>query len=303
MIERVLIFLAIFLFVFLSFGPKPSHASYAPQKMVLGDNIASVSATVGSYTLSVSGYIAPYASVVLSSDGVVLRSTVADALGNFAISQVLIKAGFSHFCLDSVDYKRLGESEACFTFSPATGSISRVNIFLPPTLGVYRTDVNVGDKALAWGFSMPGARVTVHISNGDTCVTNADKNGYYECQIAIQKAGSYTLKADAVLNGKASEPPVKGVLIQGLSTIQQAGQVVQNVGNNFINQLLNLPGGLFVWIALAILILIIILIWKLKPEWFPKPSVGNPTVAMHQAFDKLFRDRKLHHAWMKGVGY
>ncbi|HXS15295.1 MAG TPA: hypothetical protein VN711_04145 [Candidatus Saccharimonadales bacterium] len=301
--ERVFIFLAICFCLFLSLGSKPAHASYIPQKMVLGESVASVSATVGSYTLSVSGYIAPYASVVLSSDGVVLRSTVADAQGNFAISQVLIKAGFSHFCLDSVDYKRLGESEACFTFSPATGSISRTNIFLPPTLGVYRTNVNVGDRALAWGFSMPGAQVTIHINNGDTCLTTADKNGYYECQIVIKKAGSYTLKADAVLNGKTSEPPVKGVLIQGLSTVQQAGQVVQNIGNNFINQLLNIPGGLFVWIALAILILIIILIWGLKPEWFPKPSIGNPTVAMHQVFDQLFRDRKLHHAWMKGVGY
>lgn len=276
---------------------------YAAKKGVLSAQ-ASVSGHVGQFYLSVSGYIAPFASVVLVSDGLVLRSTVADSLGNFAISQVLIKAGFSSFCLDSTDYKRLGESEACFVLSPATGSIAKSNIFLPPTLGVYRTSVNVGDKALAWGYSMPGAQVTVHINTTDSCLATADSGGFYQCSFVIKNAGNYTLTATAVLNKKNSEPPTKSVLIEGLSLPQQVGKVIQNNGNNVINWLLNIPGGVFVWIALLILILIIILLWKLKPGWFGwVPALPNPTESLHHAFDFWTRPRKLHHHWMKGVGY
>lgn len=293
------------LFAYLVIGIFLPTASFAAQKphMPLQEvkaAEASVSATVGNYYLSLSGYIAPYASVVLSSDGVVLRSTVADAQGNFFISQVLIKAGFSHFCLDAVDYRRLGESESCFTVPPASSAISKQNIFLPPTLGLQRTDVNVGDNALAWGYGMPGATVTVHLDGGKGCVVTADNTGYYQCTIKIAKAGTHELYADSVLKGKSSEPQLKKVLVKGLSITQQVEKKTTGSLQNIWNLLTSLPGGIFLLLVLVLIILIIILIIKLKhPEWLPK--VGVPSFKVEHVFDFLTRERKLHHAWF--VGY
>ena len=76
-----------------------------------------VQADVGEFYLNVSGYISPFASIVLNSNGIFMRTTVADKGGNFSISQVRIARGFSSFCLDAVDYKRLGESTTCIKFA------------------------------------------------------------------------------------------------------------------------------------------------------------------------------------------
>src|ERR1035437_3160478 len=97
-----------------------------------------VQASVGEFYLNLSGFVSPFASIVLSSDGVLMRTTIADEKGNFSIPQVLIKMGFSHFCLDAIDFKRIGESYTCFTIPPATDSVTMNNIFLPPTLGLSR---------------------------------------------------------------------------------------------------------------------------------------------------------------------
>ena len=65
-----------------------------------GSASVNVSGRIGEFCLSVSGYISPYASVVMTSDGVFLGATVADKNGVFAFECRLIRKGFSHFCLD-----------------------------------------------------------------------------------------------------------------------------------------------------------------------------------------------------------
>ena len=263
-----------------------------------------VGGQVGEYTLSLQGYLAPFASIVLQVDGTILRSTVADTQGYFSISSVLIKSGFDHFCLDGVDFKRLGQSEACFTVAPATGSIAMANIFLPPTLGVFRSDVNVGDKALVWGYGMPGATINVHMDNQLGCATIADTTGYYQCNILIAKSGTHSLYADSVLKGKSSETQLKRVLIAGLTFSQQIAKTGEQSVNNVWNLLTNLPGGIFVLLVLLLIILIIILLKILKPHWFSwLPEVGLPKVSFNHSFDFLFKERRLHHWWMEGVGY
>jgi hypothetical protein len=108
-----------------------------------------VSASVGEFYLSVSGYIAPFASLVLTSDGVFYRSTVADKFGNFSLTDIEIKAGFSKFCILAKDFHNLGESYTCFSFPPATGDIIMKDIFLPPTLALERSEITSGSNAKA----------------------------------------------------------------------------------------------------------------------------------------------------------
>ena len=275
------------LFVFIS--ALPANAS-------VGSASSNVSATVGQYYLDVTGYIAPFASIVLLSNDQPLRTTVADAQGYFSLTQVLVGKGFSGFCLDAVDVKRLGESYKCFTFAPITDSLSMKNLFLPPTLGLQRTEITQGDQAVIWGYSMPGASVVVHLSDGQTFTTTADSNGYYEVKTTIAKSGQYELYADATYQSKKSLIPDRKVTLLALSTSEQIAKAGLNWLTNLINYLIGSPWGIVLAI-LPIFILILILIYKLKPEWFTVIDQKFHQVASHIPFFP----HRLHHWWF--VGY
>jgi hypothetical protein len=209
---------------------------------------------------------------------------MADEKGNFSIPQVLIRTGFSHFCLDAIDFKRIGESYTCFTIPPATDSVTMTDIFLPPTLGLSRTQVNAGGSATAFGYTMPKAKVTLHINN-KLIIVYADSSGYYQIPLDNLAAGKYSLYATANYEQKESLEPTKKLQLESLSKSQQ----VAKLAGNWWDQLLKfLRDWLWnpLWLVIPILILIIILIRKLWGKQFIIP----------------FRRKThyLHHFWWMG---
>lgn len=222
-----------------------------------------VSATVGNLSLSLSGIVSPYASIGLSSNGAFLRGSVADQNGNFSITDVTIQQGFSSFCLTVVDIKRLGESVTCFSIAPATANIVMTNIFLPPTLGLYRTEINAGSDALAFGYTMPYAKVRIRLSNGKVYTITANSKGRYQITIPKLSAGTYILIATAVYNGQQSQTPTKGVQLKALSLYEQ----VRKQSKKSLTQVASVPLGLL-WLLIPLLIIILLLAIKLWPEWF-----------------------------------
>ncbi len=298
-------FLSYFLLLFLFSVSAGFHA----RRLVAASTIAPIShdvtvgAQVGQFTVNLSGFIAPYASVVMTIDDTIVRSTVADADGYFFLSQILVQEGTDHFCLTAVDVRRLGQSKACFVVPPIYGNYSKNNIFLPPTLGVYKREINAGTDGLAWGYSMPGATVTLHLSDGRTLTVVADQNGYYQFTPRFDEPGTFELFADASYHNQNSEKPVNKVEIIALSVAQQVGKTTENVGKT-VGNLFSTPWG-FLLLVIPIIILIIILIRKLLQKHAPKPTgVGIPTPGKKTGgFPFAFRTHKLHHAWMKGVGY
>ena len=271
------------------------YFSYATTDIYPGE-FTNVSAKVGQYYLNLSGFIAPYASVVLISNGNILRSVVADQTGYFYFTGVLIDKGFSNFCLDAVDVKRLGESYTCLTVNPATSSITQNNIFLPPTFGVERNQINVGSSAIVWGYSMPNAQVKVYLSDGRTVMVTADSTGFYQTTFKIDKTGSYEFFADAFYKNQKSLSPSRKASFLALSSTQQLQKGIANWFSSLINFILQNPWGV-VLVILPILILIVILLKKLRPSWFTWFDQGE-----QRLFALVpFRKRKLHHAWF--IGY
>lgn len=257
-----------------------------------------VSAKIGSYYLSLSGFIAPYASVVLVANDLALKSTTADANGFFSIANVIVNQGFNQFCLDAVDVKRLGESYTCLTIPPITDNYTKDNIFLPPTLGVQRSEVNVGDDAVAWGYSMPGAAVTVHSSDGRTFTATADASGYYEVHMKMQQAGQYELFADASYHSTSSLKPDRTTTLVALSVAQQIGKVGENVGKKAINLLFGNP-WLILLLLIPFLILLLLILRKLFPRLIPYITEEGGELMQHIPFFP----HRLHHFWMKGVDF
>ena len=286
--------------------------SYAQIRPPYGGGLGSrVAGTVGEYYLNITGFSSPFSSISLYIDNVFIRGTVADENGNFSISQVLIKLGLSKFCLRAIDAKQLGQSESCINFPPASGSFEKKNIFLPPTLALSKSQIPEGSSTLAYGYTMPGAEVTLYLSSGEKLTAKADSSGYFEFVLKDLKAGKYTVYATARYNNIDSLAPSKKLY---LTVLSQAGQVVEKVGNfwDLLWKLLTSWGLGPLWIAIPIIILIIILILKLLPHRllalphlkfiFPFKIPGmfyNPTLAYW--FDLLKpRKKSLHHKYFMG---
>lgn len=256
-----------------------------------------VKATIGDYYLDLSGWISPFASVVLTTDGVFLRATVADQGGNFSISQVLIREGFSKFCLEAVDFKRLGTSFTCFNIPPAQGPIVMREIFLPPTLGLYRNEIAVGEKGIAFGYTMPGAEVTLNLSNGQKLTTRADSTGYYIFNIENLKAGTYELYATARYQNKDSLAPSKKLSLKALSLWERFIKYLREILDGIIEFFTSFALGPL-WLGLPILILIIILILKIWPEKFSWFYESKLVFIFSKRFGK--RRKLLHHYYFEG---
>jgi hypothetical protein len=256
----------------------------------------SVEGQIGEYYLNACGYISPYASIVMTTDGVFMRATVADKKGTFCFVDVLIKKGFSHFCLTAIDFKRLGESYTCFNFPPAKDDITMKDIFLPPTLGLSRTEIAENSNVIAFGYTMPGAKVTLHLSNGQTLTTYADENGYYEFTLKGLKAGQYELYATAEYQNKQSMAPTKKILLRSLSFWELFFALLKELWDNFVKLLTSVYLNPL-WIAMPILISIIILILKIWPEKFTF-IYNSKLIAL---LPKRKKKKSMHHDWF--IGY
>ncbi len=287
--KRVLPVLIVCL-LFLGGLPK-SYSEVLPQLMQ-----TQVSGLVGQFDLSVAGYISPYANIVLTTaDGTLLRSTVADSSGNFSISDVRIQRGLSGFCLEAIDFKRIGESTTCFSTAPATSSIVMKDIFLPPTLGLYRNQIAAGSTAISFGYTMPHAKAILHVSSGEVLGAAADATGYYRFDIKGLSAGVYRLFSTAEYKNRMSLSPSKALELTALSTIGQIILFLKELWDRLIRFLTSI--GLDpLWVGLPLIILIIILILKLWPEKFTAVYESKLLVFVNRR-----RTKRLHHWWF--VGY
>lgn len=276
------------------------------QHGILGEEIAhartlqssglrsNVKASVGEYYLNITGFASPYASIILTVDGTVYRTSVADDKGDFSITGVLIRKGFSSFCLDHLDFKRIGESEACFSVPPATGSITKKDVFLPPTIGLERTEIAAGSDAVVFGYTMPGSTVTIHSKDGKTYLVQADDTGYYTLTLKNLPAGTYELYATAVYHQRPSEVPSKTVKLVALSWWQQFLEWLKKLITAIIDRFTSLGLGPL-WLVFPLIPLITWLILRIWPERFT-------IITDSRMFGWLFgrKKKKLHHAWFMG---
>lgn len=239
-----------------------------------------VKASVGKYYFSVSGFVSPFASIVMSSNSIFMASTVADTKGNFSIDRVLVNEGFSDFCFEVVDLKRIGDSYTCLKISPVKGDTKKDKIFLPPTVALSAKKINPGSSIFASGYSMPSAKVLLNISEEIILQANADDKGFYKHEIKNLPAGKYSLFATARYEKKDSEIPTKKHEIESLSLFDLVKQ--------------NLPKILL--IILLILVIIILLIILLSKKL--RDKIKNKI--MRKPFSKKKERKPMHHDWLLG---
>lgn len=241
-----------------------------------------VKASVGKYYLSISGFVSPFASIVMTSNSIFLGSTVADPNGNFSIKNIFVNEGFTDFCLEAIDIKRIGDSLTCFKIAPMFSSREIRDIFLPPTLGLSGREIRPNSSILASGYSMPGALVNVNIAKGIILHLTADKSGFYKTQIKNLAVGKYFLFATANYKKRDSEKPSKKLELNSISVVE----IIKR----------NLPLILIVLLILVVIILLIILFRKrLKRKIIE-------LLEKREVFGEGGKVRvPLHHSWF--IGY
>lgn len=237
---------------------------FKPPQVFSQQGSSTVTATVGQLHLDISGIAAPYATIVLASKEVFLQSAVADQYGSFYIQPVLIKSGFSDFCLTAIDIKRLGESLTCIKVPPASSDVIMNNIFLPPSLGLYRNQITAGGTVLMFGYSMPDAVVSVSLNKLKIYSVHTEENGYYEIRIPNAQSGSYVLSATAVRAKRLSLEPTKKV---GLTVLTPAQQVEKGT-----KKIIGLVAA-EIWIILFLVIFIVVMLFLLMRK---RLSSSNP---------------------------
>ncbi|MDO8335475.1 MAG: hypothetical protein Q7T74_01680 [Candidatus Saccharibacteria bacterium] len=244
-----------------------------------------VNATVGTTTLSISGYQSPYASIIIKTQsGTFITSTTADENGYFSVSNVLINGTNLIYCFQAADFKRVGISESCITIpGPITGDVTYTDVFLPPTIGLSKKQINAGQDAVIYGYSMPGATVYIVIE-GKVITVTADQDGYYTYIYRNVPAGVFSISATASLEDKSSLTPTNDVVLEALSITQQ----ITDTGEKVIEKVeKKVPFNIlpFLLLALALLVAIGILLYKLKFRLWVI------------FIDFMRRRKKMHHDW------
>ncbi len=240
-----------------------------------------VTASVGKYYVTISGYVSPFASIVMSQDSIFMASTVADQEGNFTLNNVFVNEGFTDFCLEAIDVKRVGDSYTCLNIEPVFKDQIKDEIFLPPTLGLSGKKINPGSSVFASGYSMPNAKVIINISKDIKIEIRAEENGFYKYEIKEIPAGKYSLFATANHENKDSEKPTRTKDLEALSI---GGLLQQNL-------LLIL---LFVLLVMVGIILFLILLSRRLRDKLKSIILRKPIPKKKIAPPK-------HHSWF--IGY
>ncbi len=250
-----------------------------------GNEPTNVTAQVGDYFVNITGYASPNASIAMSDpNGQFLRSTVANDQGYFSITGMSVKKGQSGFCFDTVDFRRLGDSEGCLNFAPITKPRNFNNIYLPPTIGVFKKTINAGEEGLIYGYSMAGAQVILHINSTQTVNITSDAAGYYEYKFPKVPAGKYNLTASGNYNSQKSLKPKKGTTLTALSLSQRATSTVAETGKQ-ASKLVTTSTFAFLLLLILLLLIIIGLIILIR-------KYGKVFV-----LDNPRRGKPLHHDW------
>jgi len=251
-----------------------------PEKSQSGNT--TVNATVGDRFITVTGYQSPNASVVIETlRRIFMSSTTADGNGHFTISELLITDDFPGFCFTAIDFRRVGESESCVEIEKITrDGETYEDIFLPPTIGLSKKLITVGENAQIFGYSMPHAQVNIQFNN-ETVTIQSDETGYYEYIFENPPAGTYAFSSRGVLGEKTSLDPENKAILEVITLPEKIRDDITGFAQDIDDRF---PGILFLAPLLLIFIaLLILLFWKTQPKF------------LFIIFDKFKKRHPMHH--------
>lgn len=243
--------------------------------------VTKIQASVGKYYFSISGLASPFASIVMSSGGFFQASTVADNKGEFKINDVFVNEGFSEFCLETIDQKRIGDSYACIKIEPLKADGRKDKILLPPTLGLSGKTIRIGSSVFASGYSMPSSSIRIEITDGLFIDIKTDSLGFYKSEVKDVPAGKYFLIASANYQGSASEKSLRGKELESISIPKLILQ--------------NLPKFLLIVLLVPLVIILLIILISKRARRKIKNYLLDKGVLKRKE-DK----RGLHHEWFIG---
>lgn len=246
---------------------------FAASKAATQSGTITTKAVVPGSNIVVSGFTSPFASVVLTADTQFVISTTADAQGNFSV-QILVAVGAKALCLDAIDFKRLGSSQACIDIPAHT----TIGLFLPPTIGLLSKTVNAGQDATIYGYSLPRSTVIITSKDGKSYTVQTDDTGYYSYTIQSVPAGTFVFSAVGQVLGAQSLPPTGGVELKSLSPLQKAQQQAKKTAQALVTIVTSNLIFILLFLLFLVILVLLFLFWKRRK----KKKEGEEQSAMHQ---------------------
>ena len=187
---------------------------------VFAQTDVSLRASVGKYNFTLSGFVSPFASIVMSQDSFYMSSGVANKEGFFALDPALVNEGFTNFCLEAIDVKRIGTSFTCFEIEAIKQDFYKSDIFLPPTVGLSGRKITPNSSIFASGFSMPFSLVKVSLDDNKYIEATTDSRGYYKTEVKKLPPGEYVLFATSTYENQYSQIPTRKFTIESVGYLE-----------------------------------------------------------------------------------
>lgn len=164
---------------------------------------------VSSASVVFSGKAYPKSFITLLKDAQIAATVIAGSDANFNINLSSLSSGNYIFSLYGEDYKGKRSSLLTFPVSVSSNLITNINnIFIPPTIGIDKSEVRRGGNITIFGQSVPDAEIIISIISREEIFKKikADKNGAYayDLNTALFPYGSYIIKAKASIDRQES---------------------------------------------------------------------------------------------------
>ena len=175
--------LAVLFFICLLFSPTGARAQ--------GKDV-NVSASIGEYRFTITGYTSPGAQVVIEGQGV-YDETTADRNGRFAFINRFSPFRPREACITAQDVNGRITLPLCLPHFPTQKNVNIGPLLLPPSLSVDSNSYTVNAFGILSGKAAPESIVEIKLAKRSSVqsidlTTNTDRHGNYSFTLPTQKA-------------------------------------------------------------------------------------------------------------------
>lgn len=194
--------------------------------MVSAQSSQTVTIGVGDTVLVVSGSTSPAAFVTIQDNASVIGTTLADSAGRFSQTYTAQTPGIHTISVFSRDRQSRLTGTVTNTISIQEHTQTNIDIFLPPSLSLAKTEVQKPEQLVVLGETLPSATISVVVDESTTFKTKADGAGNWKVAIASDglTVGRHNFYARASSPGGQQSPPTPRQTFEVLDQSQTTSQ-------------------------------------------------------------------------------
>jgi hypothetical protein len=180
-----------------------------------------ITATVGSNQLTLSGHASPQSKVILnSSTGNLYTEAVADEKGYFIFKEVLLPLKVGELSLIAIDTEGLSSPPLFLPEPPSNQDLLMTDILLPPTISLSTGQNSTNQESAVTGKTFPNSPLVVYLYNEPETILGSHLWNLIVHQVWAKAAPlleiQSSLNGDYEVNLPSVEPAVQRIFVASL---------------------------------------------------------------------------------------